>query len=448
MLPCPTSIDTISPRQKILIGEYESLVRLDNGITKQVRGQRFNKLISDVLTTHGIRSRPNNEGPGEIDVVFEMDAQRYVLEAKWERSPVDEGAICKLRDRVRKRLSGTNGIVLSMSGYTSDCLQDMKQGQELNVVLLTKEHFEAILYGYLAPAELIRRVYDNAHFRGEPLTTLEKLNTSIHADLEMQFDDVDEGIDFVYDKSKYKVIPLFRASNLSDIKEDGKKTFLVSSREGVIKIDTVRKKILLALGVPGSPQFCKIENGWITIRNNCIGKLEDDAWFFERCDLDNEKRHHLLSKCHRYSKGWNNWQEIKNKTVYGVISSIDGQLQHELEGNVHKVIEHHAGFYIRTVSQANFQIYMVSTDGTSSAKRSYPMSQIRDFEVASDNNLVMIKQQSIDSFNLESGEFDEILSCNLQLCNLSNPSDSGMCIFGVFTQHSYAGTAYFKLEGI
>jgi len=241
MIPCPTSIDTISPRQKTLISEYESLVRLDNGMTKQVRGQKFNKLISDVLTNHGIRSRPNNEGPGEIDVVFEMDAQRYVLEAKWESPPVGEGAICKLRDRVRKRLSGTNGIVLSMSGYTSDCLQDMKQGQELNVVLLTREHFEAILYGYLAPAELIRRIYDNAHFRGEPLTTLEKLNTSIHSDLEIQLDDVDEGVDFIYDKSKYKITPLFRASNLSNIKEDGKKTFLVSSREGVLKIGLFKK---------------------------------------------------------------------------------------------------------------------------------------------------------------------------------------------------------------
>jgi Restriction endonuclease len=162
-------------RLRGLIDEYGRMRRLEQ-MTPQQRGQRFNGLIADLLSCWGLdRVDANVRSVGEVDVTFSVDGTRFILEAKWAQAPVDLGPIAKLSRRITQRLAGTCGVLLSMSGFTREALGDMPRGQQPDMLLLDRSHFEAMLSGLLSPADLFTQMLDRASYRGEvhvPLTEL------------------------------------------------------------------------------------------------------------------------------------------------------------------------------------------------------------------------------------------------------------------------------------
>jgi hypothetical protein len=157
-----------------LCSEYGRLWSLE-GHTYQSRGQRLNGLLAEMLGAWGHRARADLNARGNIDVAFAIDDQRFILEAKWERSPTATGSIAKLQKRVKQRLAGTIGVFVSMSGYTPAALADVKDGERLEVILLDNRHVEAMLAGFYAPSELFNLMLDSAHFYGDPTRSLEDL---------------------------------------------------------------------------------------------------------------------------------------------------------------------------------------------------------------------------------------------------------------------------------
>jgi hypothetical protein len=171
-------VDDVSGLQR-LIQEYGRLRRLE-GHSPQSRGQRFNEIIAEMLRCWGVSASVSIRAKGEIDVAFAVDGTRYVLEAKWETAKANTGHIAKLQKRVRQRLAGTYGVFLSLAGYTPAALTDVSDGERLEVLLLERGHFEAMLSGLLPPRELLSLVHDRAAFHGEAYTPLEKvLSTSV-----------------------------------------------------------------------------------------------------------------------------------------------------------------------------------------------------------------------------------------------------------------------------
>lgn len=174
-------------RLRTLVHEYGDLRRLE-GHTPQSRGQRFNGLIAEVFQCWGIDAHADFDARGNIDVAFSLDGTRYILEAKWEAEPADTGTISKLQKRVRQRLGGTIGVVLAMSGFSPDARRDIQDGERLEVLLIDREHFEAILTGLVPPQELLPLLLDRASFRGEVGAPLIALLTKDGPDLsELRF---------------------------------------------------------------------------------------------------------------------------------------------------------------------------------------------------------------------------------------------------------------------
>lgn len=159
---------------KRLIDEYGRLQRLE-GCTPQSRGQRFNGLIAEFLQCHGIDARANHQSAGEIDVLFTVDGVNHVLEAKWLSPKVDTGDIAKLQKRVRQRLAGTCGVLLSMSGYSPDALRDVKDGERLEIILLDRAHWEAMLSDQVPPAKMFALARSRAAFQGDAYSPLPDL---------------------------------------------------------------------------------------------------------------------------------------------------------------------------------------------------------------------------------------------------------------------------------
>jgi Holliday junction resolvase-like predicted endonuclease len=154
-------------RLRELIDEYGRMRRLED-TTLQRRGQQFNEFIAELLGYWGVdRVQSNVRSVGEIDVAFAIDGIRFLLEAKWEKEPVSFDPIAKLSRRITQRFVGTRGVFLSMSGYTADAQSDMIRGQQPDMLLLDRTHFEAMLSGLLSPHDLFTELVDRASYRGE-----------------------------------------------------------------------------------------------------------------------------------------------------------------------------------------------------------------------------------------------------------------------------------------
>jgi Holliday junction resolvase-like predicted endonuclease len=158
-----------------LIDEYGRMRRLDD-MSPQRRGQRLNEFVAELLRCWGLqRVQANVRGVGEVDVAFAIDGMRFVLEAKWEQGPVSFEPVAKLTQRIIQRLAGTRGVFLSMSGYTDDALADMLRGNQPNMLLLDRRHFEAMLLGLLSPTDLFTELIDRASYRGDIYVPLNEL---------------------------------------------------------------------------------------------------------------------------------------------------------------------------------------------------------------------------------------------------------------------------------
>src|SRR5258708_15789784 len=162
-------------RLRELIDEYGRLQRLEQ-MTPQRRGQRFNELIAELLDYWGLECiEAHVRSVGEIDVAFACDGTRFLLEAKWEKEPASFDPIAKLSRRITQRFVGTRGVFLSMSGYTCEAQADMLRGQQPDMLLLDRTHFEAMLSGLLSPPDLFTKLIDRASYRGELFVALKDL---------------------------------------------------------------------------------------------------------------------------------------------------------------------------------------------------------------------------------------------------------------------------------
>ncbi|HEX3784259.1 MAG TPA: restriction endonuclease [Pseudonocardiaceae bacterium] len=161
-------------RWKQVVRQYADLETMD-GITPQARGQQFNTLIADLLTASGIAAKPNVRNVGELDVTFSFDGKYYILEAKWEQRKTGTGPIAKLQRRVEQRMSGVTGVFLAMKGYTDEALGEIDKGRRLDVILLDRGHWDAMVGGIVPASELLKLALEAASFQGRayiPLTEL------------------------------------------------------------------------------------------------------------------------------------------------------------------------------------------------------------------------------------------------------------------------------------
>ncbi|NUM81196.1 restriction endonuclease [bacterium] len=99
------------------------------------RGQEFQKLFADVIEQYDWRKESEVRTPHEeIDIVINKNREFYLLECKWQKKKIQSGDIGKLFSRIASR-SGTNGIFVSMSDYTSGAIKNIIELLPLKVII-------------------------------------------------------------------------------------------------------------------------------------------------------------------------------------------------------------------------------------------------------------------------------------------------------------------------
>lgn len=141
-----------------LMASYQELHRYGPG-REAARGQRFNAFLADVLRWGGLHDVVSDQrgldGRDETDVAFMFGYTPYIVEAKWERHPIEISPRSKIHGRLDGRPPGVRPVLVSMSGFTSTVLNFADFYAD--VVLLDRTHVEAMVSGLISAETLFYR---------------------------------------------------------------------------------------------------------------------------------------------------------------------------------------------------------------------------------------------------------------------------------------------------
>ena len=140
----------------------------------QERGRAFERVLTGFLSRESMEPRGIRRPSGEeIDGSFAMGERFFLLEAKWHAVPISASAIYAFKGKVDGKLVGTIGAFFSMSDYSTDAVDALLFGKELNVILFGREDLLLIEGGRITMREAMRVKLRYAAEYGQPFLALE-----------------------------------------------------------------------------------------------------------------------------------------------------------------------------------------------------------------------------------------------------------------------------------
>lgn len=124
---------------------------------RQEAGLALERLLNELFELFELNPRGPFRVVGEqIDGSFELDSEIYLVEAKWESSPLSEAPLLVFRGKVEGKSTITRGLFISLNGYTEPALQAITQGKQPNFFLMDGYDLSVILEGHIDLCALLR----------------------------------------------------------------------------------------------------------------------------------------------------------------------------------------------------------------------------------------------------------------------------------------------------
>lgn len=137
------------------------------GRPPQRRGYDFEVLLNRMFEAHGLKPRKPFRLKGEqIDGSFELDGVTYLVEAKFQATPVDRAQLAIFADSVGKA-EWSRGVYLSDSGFSPDGLTALSRHRRVSFVCMDGLDLHDILSGSVSFQEAIRAKVRRAAEDGE-----------------------------------------------------------------------------------------------------------------------------------------------------------------------------------------------------------------------------------------------------------------------------------------
>ena len=114
----------------------------------------------------------------QIDGAFEYKGWTYLVEAKWQGKRQSTDALYSFQGKTDRRIEGTRGLFVSMSGFYKTSVNRFEVGRKPNILLWTGEHIEAVLKGQITIPELLDLSIRSAAEQGRLLVSPDVLLTS------------------------------------------------------------------------------------------------------------------------------------------------------------------------------------------------------------------------------------------------------------------------------
>lgn len=133
------------------------LITLHKQANRQAAGLALEKLLTDLFALADLAPRGSFRVIGEqIDGSFVLDGQIYLLEAKWEATPVGEDELLVFSGKVAGKSTFTRGLFVSLSGFSSPGLNAITRGKQPNSVLMDGADHWQVLESRVALDDLVR----------------------------------------------------------------------------------------------------------------------------------------------------------------------------------------------------------------------------------------------------------------------------------------------------
>jgi len=106
--------------------DFEKLEKLE-GVTEQQRGHLLEDLLADTAEYENwdVKRRIRAQGQ-ENDIIMHVGLHYFLSSCKWEEDPVQAREVELLESRVRSRALTNGGILFSMSGFTENCIEEVR----------------------------------------------------------------------------------------------------------------------------------------------------------------------------------------------------------------------------------------------------------------------------------------------------------------------------------
>ncbi|MCW3106377.1 MAG: Restriction endonuclease [Segetibacter sp.] len=124
---------------------YNDFLIIATNTNAQARGYQLEKLLNALFHLFDLEAKGPYKIIGEqIDGSFSFDSQDYLLEAKWQKDPVDAGELYKFGTKIDGKFKSTVGLFISLDGFSNDCTRTsssiiksmiLMDGQDLMMVL-------------------------------------------------------------------------------------------------------------------------------------------------------------------------------------------------------------------------------------------------------------------------------------------------------------------------
>lgn len=136
-------------RQQLeLAAEFERVSEM----SPQPRGRALQKLFAKVVEKYGWSQEEGARTPHEeMDVVVHKEREYYLVECKWEKDHIEAPVVRELFGKLNNR-EGVQGMIVSMSGYTSGAIQQAEEYANSRVIL------------FFGPEDVRSLVYERSSF--------------------------------------------------------------------------------------------------------------------------------------------------------------------------------------------------------------------------------------------------------------------------------------------
>lgn len=149
--------------------EADRLPQEASGPEKRARGRLFERILSAAFDEAGLRPRLSYRPKGEeIDGSIWFEGRTILVEAKWTRDPHPASSLYQFRGKVDGKLVGTLGLFISMSGFSTDAVDALVAGKDLNIVLADGDDVRAISEGKVDFREAFKSSCERPATPGHP----------------------------------------------------------------------------------------------------------------------------------------------------------------------------------------------------------------------------------------------------------------------------------------
>ena len=153
--------------------DADNLPDTATSVQKADRGRALEKILSAMFKESGLDPRLSYRPTGEeIDGSIWLDGRTVLVEAKWTSRSHPASSLYQFKGKVDGNLSGTLGVFISMGGFSTDAVDALVAGKELNIILADGHDIRAVVDGLLSISEALKLKLRAAGDAGTPFLPL------------------------------------------------------------------------------------------------------------------------------------------------------------------------------------------------------------------------------------------------------------------------------------